>query len=297
MACVRSAWLQLPDGRVMPLEDEAAGYFCSSLDLGYPEVREVVDNRADNHGIIDRTQFYGSRLITVAVSAHAGAGAVIDEVYGGFAPFVALGARPSLYYTLDRAGAPLRMFTALRAANYAGPIAGPFQRDLQMQWVTADPVSRGAIERTATAWAGGGVLGRVYPLIFPRVYPMGSGGAVNGRIETDGDLPALPSLRIYGPITNPRVQMPRYGSTAGNSGNIAMNYRIDAGHFVNIDTMAHTAFLDDSPYQSVLSFIDWTTQQWPVCPPLPGYVSMQLTGTGTTSSTQVVATWRDGYLT
>ena len=43
MACVRRAWLALPDGRTIGLE--GTGYFCSSLDLGYPAVREVTNPR------------------------------------------------------------------------------------------------------------------------------------------------------------------------------------------------------------------------------------------------------------
>jgi hypothetical protein len=46
MTCVRSAWLVLGAKTVL-LEDEAAGYFCESLDLGYPAPREVTENRPD----------------------------------------------------------------------------------------------------------------------------------------------------------------------------------------------------------------------------------------------------------
>lgn len=294
MACVRSAWLVLSDGRSILLEDESSGYFCTSLDLGYPDVREVTNARPDADGTIDTTLLYGARVVTAAVSAFLGAGASIDDVYGRFAPFVALGARPDLHYVLDRPNAPERVLRGLRAAAYAGPIAGPFQRDLQMQWVAADPFPRGVALNVATAWRGSGVAGRGYNLTFNRTYPAGSSGPVAASIPNRGDVALKPYLRIYGPVSNPVVQI----NYSPYFGVVGMLYNIDAGHFVGIDTDKHTAFLDDLPNQSVLSALDWVNLRWPVIPPDPRAATLSFTaGDGATSSTQVQATWQDGFLT
>ena len=294
MACVRRAWLVL-GAATMPLESEAAGYFCSSLDLGYPEVREVTNPRPNASGTDDQTALYGARVITAAVTALAGAGASIDGVYGAFAPYVSLAARPELHYVLDRPGSPERVITGLRAAAYAGPIAGPFQRDMQLQWVAPDPIIYGAALNLATAWAGSGAAGRVYapPWRPPRVYPSGSTGPVNGDVVVSGDVSVKPYVRIFGPITNPRVQF----YAGGAVGNMPLVMSIDAGHFVGIDCNAHTVLLDDLTAQSRLSSVDWSTWRWGVLPPGPARAGLSITGTGTTSSSQAQATWRDGYLT
>ena len=295
MACVRRAWLTL-GALSVPLEDERQGYFCQSLDLGWPDVRDVVSNRPSQDGVDDRTQYMGSRAISAAITAMASAGVgKIDDVASSFAPFMVPSARPVLHYVLDRSGATERTLT-LRSAGYAWPIAGPFQRDIQLQWVAADPVARDPVVQIATAWSGTtGALGRVYPLVFDRAYPVGSGVATTGTIIGHGDVPIRPYLRIFGPITAPIAHMQQSNPNGG--GQVALTNRIDAGHFVGVDTVAHTAYMDDDPAQSVLADLDWANTVWPVLANAPASTLLSLMGTGTTSSTQVAATWQDGYLT
>jgi hypothetical protein len=288
---VRTAWLTL-GSLSMPLEDLSAGYGCQSLDLGWPDVRDVVSNRPDADGIDDRTKYMGGRNITADITALSGAGARIDEVAAAFGPFMVPSARPVLHYVLDRDANTERTLT-LRSSGYAFAVAGPFQRDIQLAWVAADPVARDPAVQTATAWAGTGVLGRVYNLVFPRVYPVGSAVATRGTIVGHGDVLIRPYLRIFGPITAPVVQF--FTTSVGY--NVTLTSRIDAGHFVGIDTVRHTAWLDDDPNQSVLASVDWNNTKWPTLPNAPDYTSMGLSGSGTTSSSQVAATWQDGYLT
>jgi hypothetical protein len=302
MTCTRTAWLEL-GSLTVPLEDDDAGYFCQSLDLGYPDVREVVANRPDQDGIDDRTSLMGGRTVTASITALAGAGARIDQVAASFAPFMVPAARPVLHYVLDRPGAAERTLT-LRAAGFSWPIVGAFERDIQLQWVAADPVARDPTVNTATAWSGSSSSpGRLYNLTFNRLYPVGGGGPVSAIISSPGDVAVRPLLRIYGPITGPVVNFtttdPTSGATTTWSVQFLADYRIDAGHFVDVDTSARTAYLDDGT--SALSALDWgaISQGWPALPVLPATSTMSLTSLGgnTTGVTQVVATWSDGYLT
>lgn len=303
MTCVRSAWLTLGTLSV-PLEDDTAGYFCQSLDLGYPDVREVVNNRPGMDGIDDRTTLMGGRTVTAEITALAGAGARIDAVAASFAPFMTPAVRPVLHYVLDRPGAAERTLT-LRAAGYSWPIVGADERDIQLQWVAADPVIRDPTLQTATAWSGAhpGNPGRLYNLTFNRLYPVGGGGPIPGTIESPGDVAVRPRLRIYGPITGPVVNFAMSDPVAGSSSAAVYflaGYRIDAGHFVDVDTAAKTAYVDDDPTQPALSALDWSQMGagWPVLPVLPATTQMTLTALGgnTTGVTQVQATWQDGYL-
>ena len=293
--CVRKAWLTL-GALTVALEDETAGYFCQSLDLGWPDVRDVVSNRPDADGVDDRTKLMGARAVSADITAMASAGvAKIDDVASSFAPFMVPSARPVLHYVLDRSGATERTLT-LRSAGYAWPIAGPFERDIQLQWVAADPIARDPVQQIATAWAGTGTLGRVYNLVYPRVYPVGSGPATTGTIVGHGDVPIRPYVRIFGPVTAPRVSFVTTGPPAVGFV-IALTSRIDAGNFVGVDTVNHTAYLNDDPTQSVLANLDWSVTKWPALPNFPDSTALSMTGTGTTSSSQVAVTWNDGFMT
>jgi hypothetical protein len=298
-SCARRAWLALPSGQTIQLDNPAGGWSCQSLDLGSPVVRSVMTNRPDADGIIDRTQYMGARTVVAAVSALSTAGARIDDVASAFAPFMLPSARPVLHYVLDRHGAPERTLT-LRPDSYDWPIVGAIERDVALQWIAADPVARDVNVQTATAWAGtGSGSGRLYNLTYPRIYPSGSSSAVSGRIQSAGDVPVRPLLSIYGPVTGPQVIL---ASVIG-SGQVNWSVvftpttRIDAGHRIDVDTAAHTAFYDGDPTQNVLGQLDWRTTVWPVLPPSPSYTIFVMYGQTTTTTTQTQAIWQDGYLT
>jgi len=299
MACVRRAWLVL-GGQTIDLENTAAGYFCSDLDLGYPDVRDVMSNKPDQDGADDRTQYFGSRVVTAQITALAGAGAQIDAVASAFAPYMVPSVRPVLHYILDRPGAAERVLT-LRASGYSWPIAGAYQRDIQLQWVAADPVVKDPTTNTVIAWAGsttGG--GRTYDFTPSRIYPPGGGGQIQGLIIPHGDLAVKPLLRIYGPITTPTVWIePNLAGYPTGPLYFVQGFRIDAGHYVEIHTGNKTAYLDGDPTQSVLSSLSWLGSVWPLVPVSPAVTRLNLNGdSGTTSGvTQVQASWQDRYLT
>jgi hypothetical protein len=290
-ACVRQAWLTLGSLSV-PLENPAAGYFCTSLDLGYPDVRDVVNNRPDQDGIDDRTMYMGGRTVTAEITALTGAGAQIDAVASSFAPFMTPSVRPVLHYILDRPGAAERTLT-LRPSGYSWPVAGPFERDIQLQFVAADPIARDTVTKTATAWAGSSTPpGRTYPLAFNRIYPPGSSSPTTGLITVTGDVAARPLLRVYGPITSPYVAI--YGTGVQFAVYFMLGYAIPAGQWVDVDTANKTAYLNSDPTQSAATAINWASSSWPVL--TPGQWQLHLLGGSTTGISQVQAIWTEGYL-
>jgi hypothetical protein len=299
MTCVRSAWLTL-GGRTLLLEDESAGYFCTSLDLGSPAVRDNVSPNPDRDGAVDRTQYLGSRVVEADITALRGAGAQIDAVTSLFAPFMLPSARPVLHFVLDRPGAAERVLQ-LRGAQYAFKISGNEQRDIVLQWLAADPVVRDPDWNQAQSYAGTGQSGRVYNLTFSRAYPTGTQAPTTGVIQTPGDVPVRPLVRVYGPISGPKIATQVVDDTgAAITAQLGMTFvgsaRVDAGHWLDIDHQKHTVRLDSDPAQSMFSSVDWSRSSWLNVPPTPGYANITLTGTGTSPITQVVAIWQDGYL-
>jgi hypothetical protein len=298
MVCVRQAWLVLPDSG-LSIGLEGPGYFCQSLDLGAPVVREVTQNRPSADGTIDRTMYGGSRLVSANLTAIASAGARIDDVADNFGPFMAPSARPVLHYILDRGTNPERTIM-LRPAAYNWPIVGAFQRDIQLQWVAPYPFASDVVVKSGTAYAGAnpGLL-RVYPLTFPRLYNIpGIGSPINATLSPGGDVCAKPDVSIYGPISGPLVRIVSQpsGYTVGRIAFVP-GFRIDANHRVDVDTYEHTAWLDGDTGQSMLSQLDWTQMMWPVLPMAPATAVMSLAGTNTSGTTQASISWQDLYFT
>ena len=293
--CIRRAWLTLGTASV-ELDSPAGGWFCQSLDLGAPTVRDVVSNRPDMDGVDDRTAYMGARTVTADITALRGAGGRVDAVASSFAPFMVPSARPVLHYVLDRPGAAERTLT-VRGEAYSWPIVGADQRDIQLQWVAADPVARDPNTQTAISWVGASAsAGRTYNLAFNRVYPAGGGGPINSVISSLGDVPVRPLLRFYGPVTAPGVQ---FIATPG--GSIAWLYTqssfiVNAGHYLEVDTARKTAFMDGDRTQPQINQIAWLSSRWPVLPVLPATTTMQMSGNNTSGTSQVQAIWNDGYL-
>jgi hypothetical protein len=268
--CARKAWLEY-NGQTVQLEDPAAGYFCTNLDIGYT-VRDVTTNRPDQDGTLDRTQHLGARPVTANIIALSGAGARIDTVAGLFAPFMHPAARPVLHYQLDRPDGPLRTLT-LRAANFSWPITGPYQRDLLLAWVAADPVAYDPDQNTATATP-----------------------TIPATLASPGDVPVRPLFRVIGPVTAANITVT---PTVGPAWTLAFlsSFTVANGHYVDIDTQNRTVRYDGDPAKSRLSSIDWTVSSWQWLPPQPMSATMTLTGTATATSTLVEAFWQDGFLT
>lgn len=296
--CVRRAWLTL-GATSIDLHDETAGYFCTSLVIGYPEVRSVVSNRPDQHGIDDRTRYFGSRVVTAEVVTFSSSAPSIDDVADSFAPYMVPNVRPTLHWILDRPGTPERTLI-VRASDYAWAIEGDDERRIHLGWIAADPVARATDVSTASAWSGASVgAGRAYNLTFARTYPVGTSSPTTGVIRPTGDVPVRPLYRVFGPITYPRLHFPgmRGDGTAYTFDiNFVQSLTIGGSQWIDIDSANRTALLMGDPTQSVQSSIDWNTTTWGAIDPAPGYSYMQLTGSSTSDATQVTASWTEGFL-
>jgi len=298
-SCARRAWLTL-GARTLLLEDPSSGYFCTSLDLGYPTVRAVTNNRPDDDGIDDRTQYMGERTVTANITALVGAGARIDDVADNFAPFMVPSARPVLHYVLDRAGTAERTIT-LRPAGYTWKVEGNQQRDIELQWVAPDPYVYDPTVQNVIAWSGSSTAsGRVYPLTFPRTYPTGGGTGTTGRLVSNGDLPIQPLCRVYGPVTAPAIHFASWDGVNNPAFWIyfVSGFSLGVNQWVDVDTNNRTAFLQSDPTQPAFAQLNFTSVKWPVLPVAPGYTTISLTGSGAMSGvTQVQTFWQDAFLT
>lgn len=300
--CIRRAWLVMGT-RSLELEDLEAGYACLELNLGYPEVREVTNNRPDADGTDDRTSLMGSRAISANVQTVAGGSMKPDEIATLFAPYMVPAARPELHYVLDRAGEPERMAT-VRASDYAWPVTGSRTREIHLSWIAPDPIMRDPLGRTSSSRSGSSTIpGRVYPLDYPtysaRIYPVGGGAPSTGTIESPGDVAVRPLFRIFGPITDPRLELQVMSPTdplASYAIAFVTGTRIDPNHWIDLDADRKVVLRDSDPLQSAMAEVDWQTSTWPAIPPSPAVTYFNLYGDSTSGVTQAEAIWTDGYL-
>jgi hypothetical protein len=297
MARARQAWLIL-GGRRLNLDDPVAGYVMTELDIGYPEVREVVDNNPDRDGVNDRTRLAGSRVVTAVIRAWPGGGVKIDDIARLFGPFTWPGGRPELHWILDTADRSERMLT-LRAADSAAPMGPPSGREIHLGWVAPDPVAYDPATRTAVGRPETDLMtGRRYDLTFDRVYPAGGIFGESAVVIVAGDVPARPRIRIHGPITAPAVILTKH-LTIEDPVEVVIRFafdeafRVEAGHWVEINGAARQVVEDTGA--RLEGRVDWSESTWPVLE--SGYTwTVALLGSSTSQITQAVVTWREGFL-
>lgn len=298
MPYARQAWLIL-DGKRLDLDDHQAGYTMTELDIGYPEVREVVDNNPDRDGVNDRTRLMGSRVVTAVIRAWPGGAVKMDDIARLFGPFTWPGGRPELHWILDTADRAERMLT-LRASDSSAPMSPPVEREIHLGWVAPDPVAYDPVARTAIGRPDSEiVLGRTYSLTFNREYPPGAVSGESATLTVGGDVPARPRIRIYGPVTAPAIALAKW-LTIDDPVEVRIRFgfdeafRVDAGRWVEVNCQARQV-VDDTGAR-LEGRVDWSESSWPVLS--NGHTwTVSLEGSSTSPITQAVLTWREGFLT
>ena len=272
------------------------------LDLGYPEVRDVVNNRPIQDGLDDRSRYFAGRQITANITAWPGGQVPLDDIPALFGPYMSPANRPELHYTKLSAEDAERVIVNLRAAAFSSPMGSPSKREMQLQWIASDPLLRDTVIKSVSAWPGtAGSPGRTYPLGFNRVYPPGTGARVTGFPVNNGDVPVAPLIRIYGPITYPQL----FFVNTGKGGNLNQNYSflfgpgtvIGAADWIEVDCNAKTVLLDGDPTRPIQDQVNFQGSQWPYILPASGWDSaVNLNGTSTSGVTQAEVIWQDRFL-
>lgn len=267
--------VRLVDGadvlQLMP-HDEEVGLWLTGLDVGFPDVRDQVDDRIDGDGTTDRTIWHGAKAVTLElVAPDPGAAAAVTRLRRWLHP----ARRPWLHFTPE--GEPPQRIR-LRSAQHAAPLAQLSSRgriEASAQWRAPDGVALSASTVETVANPADGGAGRVYPLVYDRVYPQSFGSGAT-EIINGGTAPTLPVVRVHGPCTGPRLANETTGERLEFTADLVLSTR----SYLEVDMAARTARVDGSadPADSRLGLLDFSTSTWWALQPALNVVRFYPTG-------------------
>lgn len=273
--------LEGPDGLDVNLIDTGRTIVTAEGLIGMRS-REVVNPRPGRAGTLNRTRYRDDRAIVLTGELWgADAAACWDHYEALAAAFAgAVDVDRALSWTGRRA-----LRTMVRVVDLEPPIE--VERDVLQYQATlraSDPRALSQVEHVAdgaTLSASGG--GKVYPYTYPRGYNPAGGGAAN--IAVGGTVPALPTLRIYGYVTMPRLVLTATGEEVNLAGTVA------AGRYLDIDMDARTVALDDGT--ALPQLVDYVNTEW--FGMAPGSHTVQLFANNFDATARVQVRWRDAY--
>lgn len=227
----------------------------TKLTVPSPAVRVSAKDRTGSDGSIDRTQFHGSRSVSLEVALYDAPAKKVDALN----TFLLPRKRPYLYIRdTDWESGDRRL--RLRSDQWSNDIGstGSWWRDVQLQWTAPDGVYEAAdsIGFVANA-AVDESPGRTYALEPPRTYPPGS---YRGRVDINnpGNTYANFVARLYGPCVGPRLTNDLTGDTIKFTDALV----IPAGEYVEVDTLNRSAFYMSDPSLTRLNMIDFQLTTW-----------------------------------
>lgn len=249
----------------LDLMDEASSYRVTTLDIGFPTVREAITARPTRDGDLDYTRLYGPRAVTVTGSfVPSTGGSSRQRAQQGLTWWCQPRLRPRMVYAVDTDCAPL--WLGVRGSQLAAPVFHAQVSHFTASWVAHDPIARALTPSSVTLNPG-----------------------VNGTATNAGTYRAWPVLDIYGPCSNPVVTWvtPAAGAV------VFAGLTIAAGHFVRVDTDAQTALLDGAG-ASQYPLIDFHNTRWAGLE--PGNTVLRFTASSSSSPARVVARWADSSI-
>lgn len=271
----------------LPL-DCAHGYVITNYDLGWPDVRAVVNPRTNADGMIDTTAWFGARTVSLnlALNGNKGACAVLRDQ---LAAFVHPARRPVLTFQEDFDTRIRAM--SLRGAQSGAPISHRLFNQMAVSWLCPNGIMEASVGKVTTVFASsssGTVTGIVFPITFPITFPSypveGQATVVNA-----GTADAYPILRMYGPIVDPYIDQIGLGQRLAFTG-----LTIPAGSYVEINTRTKTVLFLSDPNQSQYDKIDYTVSSWWRL--LPGVNLIRYQGASFSPPANLEIRWSDVWI-
>lgn len=255
------------------------GFVVASIEVGFPESRQVVRSRSLADGLFDDSRYLGSRVITVTVRMRSGgcdpkgtSQELIDQVMAYMSPR----RRPRLVWSLQRDINEMRS-TVVRGFDapvlidaYAYPTvvfqfvsSGSFLEAPEETCFIANP----DIPATET--------GRDYDLTFDRTYSPG-GPTDSIFVVNPGTVPADWTGTILASANQPNIVVNGYPISFNANGGV----NLIAGQTLNIDTKERTILLNNDVQESRYDRVNFEEWTWDEVLLQPGLNVIRFNGTG-----------------
>lgn len=271
------------------------GVIASSVDLGFPAVREVITDLPDQDGSYDETAYVGPRVVTITGNLGPGTNGSRGAARTALAPFLSASARPQLIVALDDDVS--QMSLTMRPADYTGVVGpGGSTTNFTASWKCADPLAYGLATNEVDIYPGSaGSVGRKYPKTFNYTYPVTPGAGGTSFITTSGNYKAFPVLQIDGPVTDPTIIWldPITRIPTGPQIVIA-GLTVSLGDYLQIDTKARTVYLNGDPNANRYAFLDFEATTWG--PLESGTNLLRFTTPSSVPPAVARVFWRDAFL-
>lgn len=255
--------------------------------LDLPEVRSADKVRLRRNGLTAGDDFTGGRAITVTLEVAQTGTTSFNDAVDQLARLTAPGGpeRPLVLQIPGVAGGGKR-WVYCKPRRRSLPIGREFFYGLTaatVEFFSTDPrifaADQGSASTTlATAGAG---------LTFPATFPVTFGAAAIGgllSVTNAGSFATSPTIRIDGPVSNPRIE----NVTAGRT--LAFDITLDAGDYLLVDTEQRTVMLNGttSRYNALASASVWFELE-------PGTSEVRFSAPLTSAATMLM-TWRSAWV-
>lgn len=260
---------------------------CTVWDLGSPTVRESGSDRPGADGVIDRSSFIGSRVVTFELHIF---GDINNSPYAYMERLAAMthpGIRPRLRIQRNSPEADGQTWEMeLRGSSYSlsyGRVAAA-KLDVQLSFSAPNGVLVGDWREAVIGERVDGGTGFIFPFKMPFTLGSAASTAAIVYFTVGGSAPIQPIVYIYGPCTNPEVRDDAGQRFVFSGLTLAVN------SFVQIDMAAATVRIGGTSDASVYHLVDFslsTFWSW-----WPGPHSLRFMSSTGSASVQ----WRDRRL-
>lgn len=270
-------------------DSTTSGIAMSTLDLGFPTIRESVEDSTDQDGVNDITMFHGSRTVSANLTLLGPNRELTEQTLRELCQ-----PRKRIFMYVDRDNWSSERRMLLRASNFSfvsDKAAGAmFKVALSFSCPSGrmEAANSSSVELVPTQSATNGFR---FPMSLPLDYGFSSG--VGTKIATNnGNSSVSPYIYIYGPTTAPKITnrtTKTLMSFTANGGLV-----IPQGHFVVVDTAGKRVLLDGSITDSKYKYLDFSTSTWMTLE--SGDNQIELVSGGMGNGSRVVLVWRDSWV-
>jgi hypothetical protein len=272
------------------------GIVVTSFEIGWPEVRQVINPRALTDGVIDTTTYLGQRAVSVSIRYDQRIQPT-QELINMVTPFMSPRYRPSIVWTVqdENNSCPSYQWDPahqrslmVRGADAPVVIEGPKYQTMVLQWVAQESYASGVDETCAIATlTGTDEFGRYYDLSFDRDYPLSPVFGIT-YFDTVGNAPMDWVGTVTAQITDPVLLV---NDTLIEFTGVTLL----AGQTIIIDTQERTILRNGDPSDSLYGFTNFAEWTWDSLRLTPGTNQIRLQGSAAVGNPAFTLCWTDKY--